>query len=340
MILSEPVAASLKSSAQWQPDAKLNRTIPETAFFSEYDAPAPSSFVDASAPPCQSPGAISFRHGAAALPGATPEGQASVMNMAGDAAGGRAENTAAHNKSSPTLAIPADPALPVLAAPSTTVLDEESLRQQYDAGFAAGMAAGRADGQREMAIEKQGVRALLDALNKSLADPQNFFLPLERLAIHIAEQLVRGELSLSGAAIRRLVENALLELEHPGEQVSVRLNPEDLEQFSLRDGELSDLIQLVRDPALSRGSVKLEMAGGTIDDFIENRLDALARSVLGPSAEGYPSRPARALQTLEQEDVARFQARPVADRMSVEPPALSGHNGYGDVLNMNEDEAR
>ncbi len=329
--MSDPAAATLTSSANWQPDAQLNRASPQERAFSENASPDTSSFLETRDPDQHSFDAFTLRQGAAASPGATHEAGPSAAYLDGDASAQGARNTGIHHDPSRTLDHD--------ALPATSVPDEAKLRQEYDAGFAAGIDAGRTEARRQIDVEKQGVREFLDALNKSLANTQDFFLPLENLAIHIAEQLVRGELKLSGDAIRRLVENSLLEVEHRGERVSVRLNPEDLEKFSLQDGELSDTMELVRDPTLTRGSVKIEMAGGTIEDFIENRLDALARSVLGPSVEGYVKRPATALRTKPQDDGARFQARPLAGSVSVEPPAQGGHNVYIDASETDEDDA-
>jgi len=173
---------------------------------------------------------------------------------------------------------------PQPVATAQAVVDEQMLAREREAGFKAGLAAARAQMQQEIEGEKSAVKELLVAIQSSMADTRQFFAPLQRLAVHLAEQLVRGELTLSGQAIRRLVENCLMEFEHHGESLVLRLHPQDLEKFNSLQGELPNSVKLVADSSLGRGSVRIEMADGVIEDLIEHRLEALARSVLGADA--------------------------------------------------------
>jgi hypothetical protein len=116
-----------------------------------------------------------------------------------------------------------------------------------------------------------------------------FNAPLKKLALHLAEQLVRGELTLSGAAIERLTKEALTDLEQQGEgPIVVRLHPTDLEKFNRQlDGELEG-IDLRGDRELTQGSVKVSIDDSAIEDLLDNRLNALSETVLGYSY-GAPS---------------------------------------------------
>ena len=181
---------------------------------------------------------------------------------------------------SPEQAEPAPHALALAQA----VIDGKLLEREREAGFEAGLAAAKAQMREEIEVEKAAIRELVAAIRHSAADARQFFAPMERLAVHLAEQLVRGELTLSGQAIRRLVENCLTEFEHRGERLVLRLHPEDMDNFRSLEGELSDTVELVRDAGLARGSVRIEMADGVVEDLIEHRLEALAKSVLGPEA--------------------------------------------------------
>ena len=178
---------------------------------------------------------------------------------------------------------PVEPAPPPLVV-APAVIDDKLLEREREAGFEAGLAAARAQMRQEIEVEKAAIRELVEAIRRSAADARQFFAPMERLAVHLAEQLVRGELTLSGQAIRRLVENCLTEFEHRGERLVLRLHPEDMDNFSSLEGELSDSVELVRDAGLARGSVRIEMSDGVVEDLIEHRLEALAKSVLGPAA--------------------------------------------------------
>ena len=193
----------------------------------------------------------------------------------------------------------ADPA-PRPVAPAQALVDEEMLARERESGYEAGLAAARLQMLPEIERERAALRGLVAAILSSITDVRAFFAPMERLAVHLAEQLVRGELSLSGHAIRRLVENCLMELEHRGEKLVLRLNPQDMDNFSALQGELSDKVELVRDPGLGRGSVRIEMADGVVEDLIEHRLEALAKSVLGPESGAQFAREAGAQRASRQ----------------------------------------
>lgn len=325
--MSKPVAKISQASSRWQPDAILNRVISKDDSFAGSEPLVRADFAESRARVYSLPGdVVSGQDAADAFPG---EGSSSSGHEGESAR--LAQSTGAEDQLS-------DPAVQDMK-PAPSILDEESLRQEYDRGFDAGMRVGREEARNAIELEKNGVREFLAALNASLADPRGFFAPMESLAIHIAEQLIRGELSLSGEAIRRLVENALLEIEHAGERVTVRLNPEDLDKFSLLDGELSDVMEMVRDASLSRGSVKLEMSGGAIEDFIENRLDAMARSVLGEHADSHLNLKAGSPQTVPRDDMARFQAMPSLDKFSELVSSKTGNTLHADAFTVEEDEA-
>ncbi len=178
-------------------------------------------------------------------------------------------------------------------------LDPAALAREREAGFEAGRAAARAELRTEMETQRSELAALIASAEQAVADPRQFFAPMERLAVHLAEQLVRGELSLSGRAIRRLVENSLMELDQRALKVRVKLHPADMDKFCALPGELGESIELVRDPALGRGSVKIEMTDGAIDDLIEHRLDAICASLLGEGAELRSPRPRGRESTFE-----------------------------------------
>jgi hypothetical protein len=154
-------------------------------------------------------------------------------------------------------------------------------------GRQQGMAEGRAAASASAEEEVQQLRSVLQGLQASLSDTQRLFEPMQRLALHLAEQLVRGELEFSSRAIRRLIESALLEVDQKL-AFSVRLNPEDLQLLRTTLGE-DDAMHMAGDPALSRGSVRVEMDDGVVEDLIEHRLDTLARSLLGPEIKPHVS---------------------------------------------------
>ena len=142
----------------------------------------------------------------------------------------------------------------------------ESLREEFEAPARAAVAR---------------LNQLADDLASRARDTASFHDPLKRLAMHLAEQLVRGELTLSSAAISRLIDRALLELgQETRSPVSVYLNPQDLQQ--IRSGTLTppEALELRVDETLTPGSLRVSMNGAVIEDLIETRHKALWRALV------------------------------------------------------------
>jgi flagellar biosynthesis/type III secretory pathway protein FliH len=166
----------------------------------------------------------------------------------------------------------------------------------YDAGYAEGMtageaagtskghAAGRSEGEAAVRAELADTLRLLTeaaAQTRTLNDnPEQYFEPLKKLALHLAEELVRGELRQSPSAIERLIERSLEELEHPGKRVLVALHPDDLRAVEAHGAKLGAGLVLQPDKTLVRGSVRVSSNDAVVQDLIQTRLTTLANNVL------------------------------------------------------------
>jgi flagellar biosynthesis/type III secretory pathway protein FliH len=114
------------------------------------------------------------------------------------------------------------------------------------------------------------------------------FEPVKKLTVHLAEQLVRGELAQSPQTISRLVDNSLRELNASGEKaVIVHLNPEDLEAYRPLVAQFSDSMILRPDSLLERGSVRVSLDGSVVEDLMQRRVDGLKKSLNQPAAPGW-----------------------------------------------------
>ena len=178
---------------------------------------------------------------------------------------------------------------------------EVALRVEYDSRIEALETALTAkDAEREQAIAEtearlreeaaQGMadakRALSELTTKVTDASQQvgqFFEPLSRLAIHVASQLVRGELTLSSTAIARLVQGCLdhLEGQIPARPPVLRLHPDDLERYMATLGGTLDGLEVRADPSLARGDVSIQMNDSAIEDLIQHRLDQLVSVIFG-----------------------------------------------------------
>lgn len=189
-----------------------------------------------------------------------------------------------------------DPALAALSEASTQVSPEqaegaegvlhspdeierislEAHARGWDEGHAQALAAAAAQQAEQVAL----LTDLMSSLHGLNHEPQRFFEPLKRLALHMAEQLVRGELQVSGKAVAHLVKQALDTLGETREKVTLHLNPMDADALSDAAPELVAQCAMETDAQLQRGSVRVSVNDAVVEDLIEHRLEALARRVL------------------------------------------------------------
>ena len=168
-------------------------------------------------------------------------------------------------------------------------IDPEEVAQREAAQFAQGLAQGIEQGERqareamqqELAAQCAVLSAVTHDLNALLQDPKKFFEPLKRLAMHVAEHVVMKELSTSTEAIERLVQRCLDELDHPAKgAVVVELNPQDKERLQAQDSALVAGMRLDAVQGMKPGSVRVFANDTVVEDLVEHRLEALARSLL------------------------------------------------------------
>ena len=162
---------------------------------------------------------------------------------------------------------------------------EQGLAQGLAQGRAQGLAEGSAQAREAMAKELADQCALLAQVTHDLkalmADPKQFFEPLKRLSVHVAEQLVLGELSHSSQAIERLIQHCLDEVSHPLQDgVVVELNPDDKKRLQAQGGAFLEGLRLEAVPELHPGSVRVFANDMVVEDLVEHRLQALAKNLV------------------------------------------------------------
>ena len=163
-------------------------------------------------------------------------------------------------------------------------LSETALNALREDAFQRGVEAGIAQAKAALEQERQHERELFRHLSIELRslnqDAQRFFEPLKRLAMHIAEQLVRGELQISAHAVNGLIQQCLEQFDHPADKAVVSLNPADLQRLKALDPSVMQGLELEADPMLHVGSVRVKVNDTVVQDLIEHRLEPLARRLL------------------------------------------------------------
>ncbi len=211
------------------------------------------------------------------------------------------------------------------AAAATLALTQEALETERQGAYDKGLEEGRRQVREEWNAEKNKTRLTsesitveLDAAVRRVIDtPDKLYEPIKRLALHLAEQLVLAELTVSSQAIERLVRRCVDELAPQRlAPITVELNAADLAVLqampvaspaanNVSGGNTSDNNTSTKPegaPAkptapqwpwhlqasddLLPGSVRASASDAVVSDLIEHRLEVLARGLLLDSTRG------------------------------------------------------
>jgi flagellar biosynthesis/type III secretory pathway protein FliH len=182
--------------------------------------------------------------------------------------------------------------------PAEQVPDSEQIKALRQQAFEEGLQAGRAQAEADMrerseleekdkrALESERIQELLTQIHQGVEqlqdNPSLRHEPLKRLALHLAEQLVLAELSLSAQAIEGLVQRCVQAIDMPAStELLIELHPSDLEMLlpSLDEAAQTHW-RLQADPDLRPGSVRVSADDSVVSDLVEHRLAHLAHELL------------------------------------------------------------
>lgn len=178
---------------------------------------------------------------------------------------------------------------------------EGQAQGQLEAKQMIEMESGTADAERSVELRDMLGQLISEAKGHLIAH-QDLFDPLKSLALALAEQIARRELTLSDDSITAFIERSLTEIDplqlselviHVSNEWYERLQQPELEQvfagYTLR-----------RDDTLQPGSVRLAVQDASVDDFIEQRVAQLGAQLLTitppveqPSNEAIDDHPVR-----------------------------------------------
>ncbi|MGA1229027.1 MAG: FliH/SctL family protein, partial [Burkholderiaceae bacterium] len=201
--------------------------------------------------------------------------------------------------------------------------DGQPSPESEDAAYLRGLEEGQRQAKDELEAEvllaADDLKALANQLAQAARDTETFYQPLLKLSMHLAEQLVRGELTLSGQAITRLVERCLSEFQQEtSAPIVVRMNPADHERHLAYGAMAPKNMDLRPDPSLSSGSVRVSMNGAMIEDLIEHRRQALWDALMSAAATPDDDLPDSFLRNV----AIVKEAMASVDDESTQPPAL------------------
>ena len=161
---------------------------------------------------------------------------------------------------------------------------EEIQDQAREEGFRQGLQEGRESGREELLNHARHLEQILDTLDKPLEElDDSVEQQLAQLAMLVARQLVRRELTTDPQQVVGVVREALALLPVAARDVQLALNPEDAaivrDALSLQEREQA--IRIVEDPVQSRGGCRVVTRTSQIDATIETRLNSVIAGVLG-----------------------------------------------------------
>ena len=179
-----------------------------------------------------------------------------------------------------------------------TAIELESLqRRAYDEGFEAGHRDGFAQGEREgldaAAAQSRSQVERLQAIVGCLAAPlesldEEVERSLATLAVAIARQVVRGDLTARPEQIVMLVHEAIDALPIAARNVRLYLHPDDVSLVREALGEEVENARWVvrEDTSLDRGGCRVESDSSRIDASVEHRLACVIAQVLDGEPTG------------------------------------------------------
>ena len=158
---------------------------------------------------------------------------------------------------------------------------EMAQRREEMASDLEDLAKGRAGIVQEVADQRELFEQAAQAIKAILEQPQSLYEPLKRLALSLAERIALTEIESNAHLYATLVERCLETLDLPAKgMVVIDLNPADKTRLEAAVPSALQGMRLNAVEDLKPGSVRVYANDAIIDDFIEQRLQAVARSVL------------------------------------------------------------
>ena len=192
----------------------------------------------------------------------------------------------------------------------------EGEAQGREVAYAEGLAAGQAQAAETHAALLQRLDGIAEALASAQEPLTEQLDAFRRLTLHLVETVLRRALGTGEDFLTPLVERALEALdERDAGAVTVSLNPDDYAALAEALGARFRDLKFTEDATVSVGSVRLYAGATVIDDFIEQRLETLAREWLGEQQGWRPERLGTPLtpKAREVDDVAEAEWTPLDD---------------------------
>ncbi len=167
----------------------------------------------------------------------------------------------------------------------STIPTADDIEQWHEQAKTEGYAEGIKQAQQETAVLRNRLLELIDFFENPLQSlNEEVEQQLSLLAVTLAQQLVRREIRVEPGEIIPVIRESVKLLPASSRKISIFLNPEDLEMVKSAlqlDNDEEQSWKLIEDPMITRGGCEIKADRSVINATLENRLQALAASILG-----------------------------------------------------------
>lgn len=165
--------------------------------------------------------------------------------------------------------------------PALNMLTDEELEDIRKAAFKQGKDEAGAELDAQIGAAERRFVDLITQLAETSVDLQEVKTTVAELAIFIAQQVIRAELTISAQWLDTLVEQCLQEIRLHGNQgITVSLSESDFAEHSVRLAERHELVKFTGNKALQRGDIEVSMGATHISEQIKLKLALVSENLL------------------------------------------------------------
>ena len=167
---------------------------------------------------------------------------------------------------------------------SQTQRAQDKFDRDYNVGFEKGYAEGKKAADEELALKQVQLNTLLDFLARPVEKlEEQVEHELTELALAIAKQILRREISIDPKHIIGLIRTSVAQLPAAENEVVVSLNPGDAKiiRKALKKTDNKQRWQIVEDPGLNAGSCNINSENSFVDGSIDAMISQMSLDLFG-----------------------------------------------------------
>lgn len=157
---------------------------------------------------------------------------------------------------------------------------EEEKKRAFEQGYQEAINQAKVEWDEKLAL----IHNIAASLNQPLKDIDEIVKEKSaELAIAIAKQIIRRELSLDSGQIVSAVKQAIELIPKDGEQINIHINPKDeihVNQLFTNDEKLSKY-NIIQDPTISVGGCKASTDYSLLDLTVDKQVANIATQIFG-----------------------------------------------------------